>query len=134
MVWKLSGSGEARRPRALRLIGVAFRFLASYLTVQSTVVLAVEFHPPVWRVSPGLPSPRWSCSPWPRARPEPPVRQPGAARRGPGHPHRRATAVAVLVGLALNASLGWWWADPVAGYVLVYYAPREVKEILAGEH
>jgi divalent metal cation (Fe/Co/Zn/Cd) transporter len=24
-------------------------------------------------------------------------------------------AVAVLVGLVLNATPGWWWADPVAG-------------------
>jgi divalent metal cation (Fe/Co/Zn/Cd) transporter len=31
-------------------------------------------------------------------------------------------ATAVLVGLVLNAPLGWWWADPLAGYVLLYYA------------
>ncbi len=37
-------------------------------------------------------------------------------------------AVAVLLGLVLNAALGWW-ADPAAGYVLVYYAAREGKEI-----
>ena len=43
-------------------------------------------------------------------------------------------AVAVLLGLALNAGLGWWWADPVAGYVLVFYAGREVREIFFGEH
>ncbi|MGH3535540.1 MAG: Chromate resistance protein ChrB [Pseudonocardiaceae bacterium] len=42
--------------------------------------------------------------------------------------------VAVLVGLSLNAGLGWWWADPVAGYVLVYYAVREVREIFGGKH
>jgi divalent metal cation (Fe/Co/Zn/Cd) transporter len=34
-------------------------------------------------------------------------------------------ATAVLLGLVLNAALGWWWADPLAGYVLVYYAIRE---------
>jgi divalent metal cation (Fe/Co/Zn/Cd) transporter len=38
-------------------------------------------------------------------------------------------AVAVLAGLVLNAALGWWWADPVAGYVLLAYAAREVREI-----
>jgi len=38
-------------------------------------------------------------------------------------------AAAVLLGLALNAAVGWWWADPAAGYVLVYYAGREVREI-----
>ena len=41
-------------------------------------------------------------------------------------------ATAVLTGLALNAALGWWWADPAAGYVLVYYAAREVREIFTG--
>jgi len=40
-------------------------------------------------------------------------------------------ASAVLLGLVLNAALGWWWADPAAGYVLVYYAAREVREIFA---
>jgi divalent metal cation (Fe/Co/Zn/Cd) transporter len=38
-------------------------------------------------------------------------------------------AAAVLVGLVLNAALGWWWADPAAGYVLVFYAAQEVREI-----
>jgi divalent metal cation (Fe/Co/Zn/Cd) transporter len=40
----------------------------------------------------------------------------------------------VLVSLALNAALGWWWADPAAGYVLVYYAAREVREIFSAGH
>ena len=38
-------------------------------------------------------------------------------------------ATAVLLSLVLNATLGWWWADPAAGYVLVFYAAREVREI-----
>ena len=43
-------------------------------------------------------------------------------------------AVAVLVGLGLNAAVGWWWADPAAGYVLVWYAAREVREIFSAGH
>jgi divalent metal cation (Fe/Co/Zn/Cd) transporter len=42
--------------------------------------------------------------------------------------------VAVLCGLVLNAAAGWWWADPAAGYVLVYYAAREVRQIFAEQH
>jgi len=38
----------------------------------------------------------------------------------------------VLAGLVLNAAAGWWWADPAAGYALVYYAAREVREIFNG--
>jgi divalent metal cation (Fe/Co/Zn/Cd) transporter len=42
-------------------------------------------------------------------------------------------ASAVLLGLTLNAAAGWWWADPAAGYVLVYYAARETREILLAD-
>jgi divalent metal cation (Fe/Co/Zn/Cd) transporter len=34
-------------------------------------------------------------------------------------------ATAVLAGLALNAGLGWWWADPLAGYVILIYGLKE---------
>jgi divalent metal cation (Fe/Co/Zn/Cd) transporter len=34
-------------------------------------------------------------------------------------------AGAVLVGLALNALFGWWWADPLASLVIVFYGLRE---------
>ncbi len=34
----------------------------------------------------------------------------------------------VLAGLVLNAALGWWWADPLAGYAIVYVAAREGLE------
>jgi divalent metal cation (Fe/Co/Zn/Cd) transporter len=35
----------------------------------------------------------------------------------------------VLLGLGLNLAFGWWWADPVAGLVIVYYAIREAIHI-----
>jgi divalent metal cation (Fe/Co/Zn/Cd) transporter len=40
-------------------------------------------------------------------------------------------ASAVLLGLVFNAALGWWWADPATGYVLVYYGAREARTALA---
>ena len=43
-------------------------------------------------------------------------------------------ATAVLLGLVLNAAVGWWWADPAAGYVLVFYATREVRDIFITKH
>ena len=45
VIWELSGTGEERQRRGLRLIGYAFAALAVYLLVQSTVVLAVGYHP-----------------------------------------------------------------------------------------
>src|SRR5712691_13272730 len=44
VLWELSGTGEARQRRAMRLIGIAFGALAIYLTVQSSVVLATAYH------------------------------------------------------------------------------------------
>jgi divalent metal cation (Fe/Co/Zn/Cd) transporter len=38
-------------------------------------------------------------------------------------------AATVLIGLLLNALLGWWWADPCAALVIVYYAIREARSI-----
>jgi divalent metal cation (Fe/Co/Zn/Cd) transporter len=38
-------------------------------------------------------------------------------------------ATAVLIGLLLNALLGWWWADPCAAFVIVYYAILEARSI-----
>ena len=31
----------------------------------------------------------------------------------------------LLVGLSLNALMGWWWADPVAGLLMVPLIVRE---------
>ena len=39
-------------------------------------------------------------------------------------------ALAVLVGLVLNAALAWWWADPLAALVIVYYGLREGRAAL----
>jgi len=39
-------------------------------------------------------------------------------------------SVTLLVGLLLNALFGWWWADPLAALVLVYFIAREGREAL----
>jgi divalent metal cation (Fe/Co/Zn/Cd) transporter len=42
-------------------------------------------------------------------------------------------SAAVLVGLVLNAALGWWWADPVAALVLAVLAVREGRNAWRGD-
>ncbi len=137
VIWELSGTGLARQRRALRIIGVAFAVLAGYLCAQSTVVLAANFHP---RSSPaGI---AWTAVTATVMF----ALAAGKARTGAalGNPVLRTEgrvtlidgllAVAVLIGLLLNATLGWWWADPLAGYVLAGYAVREVRAILLSAH
>ena len=45
-----------------------------------------------------------------------------------------ALAAAILVGLALNAALGWWWADVAAGIVVVVYGVREGLHAIGDAH
>jgi hypothetical protein len=41
----------------------------------------------------------------------------------------------LLVGLLLNATVGWWWADPLAALGIAYLALREgVESWRGGEH
>jgi divalent metal cation (Fe/Co/Zn/Cd) transporter len=134
VIWELSGSGAERQRRGLRLIGYAFAALAVYLLAQSTVVLASGYHP---RHS--VPGIAWTAvtatvmfalasgkARTGRALNNPVLRTEGRVTMIDG-----ILATAVLAGLVLNAGLDWWWADPAAGYVLVYYAAREVREIFA---
>ena len=132
VIWELSGTGADRQRRGLRLIGYAFAALAAYLVVQSTVVLVTAYHP---RHS--VPGIAWTAvtaavmfalaagkARTGRALDNPVLRTEARVTVIDG-----ILAVAVLLGLVLNAVAGWWWADPAAGYVLVYYAAREVREI-----
>lgn len=136
VIWELSGSGLDRQRRALRLIGAGFAALAVYLLVLSTWVLLAGFHPRhatlgiVWTAITAVVMFALAF---------------GKARTGAalGNPVLRTEgrvtlvdgllATAVLAGLAFNATVGWWWADPLAGYVLVYYAIREVREVFTGD-
>jgi divalent metal cation (Fe/Co/Zn/Cd) transporter len=137
VIWELSGAGEERQRRGLRLIGYAFAVLAVYLLAQSSVVLATGYHPRhsvtgiVWTAvtAAAMFALAAGKARTGRALSNPVLRTEGRVTMVDG-----ILAAAVLLGLALNAGLGWWWADPAAGYVLVYYAAREVREIFSAEH
>lgn len=132
VIWELTGSDESLQRRALRLIGVSFALLAIYLLIQSTVVLAAGHHArhsPVGIAWTAVTAVVMFSLAW------------GKARTGEALGNRvlqtegRVTfvdgilATAVLLGLVLNAAVGWWWADAAAGYALVFYAVREARDI-----
>ena len=137
VIWELSETGEGRQRRGLRLIGYAFAFLATYLLVQSTVVLVTGYHPGhsllgiIWTAvtAAAMFTLAAGKARTGRALDNPVLRAEGRVTMIDG-----ILAVAVLLGLALNAALDWWWADPAAGYVLVYYAVREVREVFSADH
>ncbi|WP_242605882.1 cation transporter, partial [Frankia sp. Cppng1_Ct_nod] len=137
VVWELTGTGLERQRRASRLIGAAFVCLAVYMMIQSTVVLAVRFHPhhsPAGIAWTGITAAVMFLLARGKARTGAALDNPVLVAEGRVTFVDGVLATAVLAGLALNAGFGWWWADPLAGYVLVYYALREAREIFTAGH
>ncbi len=137
VIWELPGTGEHRQRRALRLIGAAFAALAVYLAIQSTWVLAAGYHPhhsPVgigWTTVTAL---VMFTLAYGKARTGKALGNPVLSTEGRVTLIDAILATAVLAGLLLNAIAGWWWADPAAGYLLVFYAAREVRQIFPAKH
>jgi len=138
VLWELSGSGEQRQRRALRLIAAAFLALATYITVQSAVVLATGYHSqhsPPWHRLDRNNRRRHVCS----RRRESPHRkasgQPGPDHRRTSHHHRRPTGRRRpgRTGLQHHPELVVGRSDPAAGLVIVYYALREARTILTDD-
>ena len=133
VVWELSGADKRRQDRALRLIAIAFALLAAYLAVQSSVVLIVGYEPRhspagiVWTAATGVAMFALAAG---KARTGRALNNPVLTAEGRVTVVDGVLAIAVLVGLVLNAAYGLWWADPAAGYVLVFYAIREVRTII----
>lgn len=42
-------------------------------------------------------------------------------------------SLSALAGLALNSVAGWWWADPLAALVIVFFLIKEGREVWRGE-
>jgi divalent metal cation (Fe/Co/Zn/Cd) transporter len=133
VVWELTGASPAREARAMRLIGAGFVALVLYLLAQIIYTFVSSGRP---AGSPlGI---AWTAATFAVMF----VLAGGKLRTGKAldnlvlRTEARVTlidaylAAAVLLGLVLNATLGWWWADPAAGLVIVYYAAREAHHAL----
>ena len=135
VIWQLTGADPSRERAAMRMIGFAFFALAVYILAQTVYTLLGSLRP--------APSPGGIA--WLAATLIAMLLLAYGKRvtgQALGNPvlltESRVTlidallAAAVLVGLVLNAVLGWWWADPLAGLVIVYYGIKEGLTALRG--
>ncbi|MGO8950453.1 MAG: cation transporter [Ktedonobacterales bacterium] len=128
VVWQLTGVNLERERLALRLIGGAFVALVLYLVAQLLFTVLSGTHPAashggiLWMAATLIAMLLLAFG-----------------KRVTGQQLKnevlltegRVTLVdaylagAVLLGLLLNAVFGWWWADPLASLVIIYYGVRE---------
>jgi divalent metal cation (Fe/Co/Zn/Cd) transporter len=133
VLWELAGIAHERQRRALQMIGVAFAALAIYLAVQSTIVLLARYHPRhsvlgiAWTA---LTAAVMFVLAARKTRAGAALNNTVLRTEGRITMIDAILATAVMIGLALNNFLGWWWADPMAGFVLVSYAVREAHGTL----
>ena len=139
-LWRLRHDAEeARRAaaeqRALRLIGACFLLLAAYVLYEAAETL-IELRAPERSLT-GIALAALSLMVMPLlAR----AKRRIATRLGSGalEAETRQTEICawlsaiLLAGLGLNAALGWWWADPAAGLLMVPLIAKEGWEAIRG--
>lgn len=128
VLWELSGTGEVRQRRALRLIGFAFIALAIYITAQSRIVLATAYQPKhsalgiAWTALTAAVMFTLAAG---KTRIGAAINNPVLKTEGRVTFIDGLLAASVLIGLSLNAIAGAWWADPLAGFVIVFYGLKK---------
>lgn len=127
---------ESRERQALRAMAISFFALAAYVTVESSRALLGTHAPETSPVGIGVAIASLMVMPFL-----------SMAQRRTGRALGSNAVVAdstqtllctylsavLLAGLVLNATLGWSWADPVAGLVIAAVAVREGLEAWRGE-
>ena len=137
VAWQFTAADPHRRERVtLRIVAVSFFLLAAYITVESLRSLAGAAHADHSPVGIALAAVSLVVMP-----------VLSFAQRRAGREFGSASAVAdskqtllctylsavLLIGLAANAALGWWWADPVAALAIAVVAVKEGREAWRGD-
>lgn len=139
-IWRLRVDHQTDRRasaerRALRLIGVSFVLLAIYLAVDALYSLWQRTAPTESWLGIGVALASLIVMPWLARRKQ---RVAVMLQSGALTAEARQTEICVylsgilLLGLALNAVSGWWWADPVAALSMVPLIAWEGIEGLRG--
>lgn len=136
VVWQFSGADVEREQRALKLIAGSFFVFAAYVAGQAVWDLVARSEPE--ESVPGIVLAALSLVVMPLL---------AVAKRRVGRRMSSRTVVAdsaqtmlcsylsaiLLVGLLANATLGVWWADPIAALVIAGFAVREGREAWRGD-
>lgn len=139
ILWRFGASraqSEDAEERAQTLIAVSYLILAAYITIEAVRTLIGSGHPDTSWVGIGLAALTAPTMPLlARAKRRIGLQLGSRATASEGGQNMLCAylSVALLVGLLLNALLGWWWADPGAALVIAGVAAKEGIEGLRSE-
>jgi divalent metal cation (Fe/Co/Zn/Cd) transporter len=127
---------ESRERRALRLMALSFFALAAYVTFESVRALVTGHDPEASPVGIGLAAASLLIMPflsWAQRRTGRSLGSNAVVADSTQTLLCTYLSAVLLAGLVLNATLGWSWADPIAGLVIAAVAVREGLEAWRGD-
>jgi divalent metal cation (Fe/Co/Zn/Cd) transporter len=139
VIWRFTGSrrlSSSAEERAQRLVAITFFLLAPYIAQDALRTLITAQHPATSWIGIALCVCSMLVMPaLGRAKQRIGFRLESGATNGEGTQNLLCAylAAGVLVGLALNAALGLWWADPTVALGIAALAIREGRETWRGD-
>ena len=139
VIWRFTGSrrvSDLAERQAQKAVAISFFLLAPYIAQAAIRALIVGDRPSTSWVGIGLSVSSIVVMPLlGRAKQRIGERLGSGATAGEGAQNLLCAymAAGVLVGLAANAALGWWWLDPIIALVIAAIAVREGREAWGGE-
>ncbi len=136
VLWRLAGTRAISERRAQQMIAVSFYLLSTYVAVEAVRSLAAGDRPAVSWLGIGLSVLTLATMP-PLANAK--GRVAGQLGSSATKSESRQTmlcaylSAGLLIGLGMNALLGWWWADPIAALGIVAVALKEGRDAWRGE-
>jgi divalent metal cation (Fe/Co/Zn/Cd) transporter len=127
---------ESRERQALRLMAFSFFALAAYVTFESVRALFFGGEPEASPVGIGLAIASLIIMPflsWAQQRTGRALGSHAVVADSTQTLLCTYLSAVLLVGLVLNATLGWGWADPIAGLIIAAVAVREGIEAWKGD-
>jgi divalent metal cation (Fe/Co/Zn/Cd) transporter len=131
-----SGSASAADRRARRFVGWTFGALAVYVATESAWTLWHQNAPGESVVGIVLAVASLGLMPalaWGKLRAAAALESRALAAEAKETLACAYLSGCLLLGLALRATLGWWWADPVAALLMVPWLGHEAREALEEE-
>lgn len=128
---------ESRERKALRLMALSFFALAAYVSFESVRALMSGHDPDTSAVGIALAATSLATMPflsWAQRRTGRMLGSNAVVADSTQTLLCTYLSAVLLAGLLLNATLGWSWADPIAGLVIAAVAVKEGREAWRGEN